>query len=141
MKRSMSTFNIVSIHVTHSGIIFPFFGLLANYFFVNYLDFTSNPTLLLLVKDVILIASIYLGTSYSLRYIDKNIHVKNKKLVFIYSVSVFIVFIMGALLVSTVQLTNANAIIYNILFYVTVFAIFYIKTKKQFLDKFIFFSD
>ena len=132
MKKEKSVANVVTHHILHTTIIFPFFGLLVGYFVGKFLGESLDITTLMIIKNLLSIGFVLLGIKYSLSYIDKKFVVKNPA-----SSSKVSIIIFGILVVCMWASTifngfNIIGIVYNTFFFGIVFAIFFVMTKKYF---------
>ncbi|MBO8087541.1 MAG: hypothetical protein J7D61_16020 [Marichromatium sp.] len=132
MKKEKSTTSVVTHHIVHTAILFPFFGLLAGYFFHKFSYDSLNPTTLMILKDFVMIAIFFLGVKYSLSYINKKYIVQNPEKSSTISITVFGVLIGCALTLNILSAFSIIGIVYNTIFFGIVFMIFFINTKKYF---------
>lgn len=134
MKKEKSVAGVVTHHIVHTTIIFPFFGLLVAYFVLGFLGEKADTTTYLTIRDLITILFFFFGVKYSLSYIDKKMFVKNVEKSLNYSVFIFSVLIIMIWMGSILQLFNIVRIGYNTMFFGTVFILFFLLTKRYFLS-------
>lgn len=132
MKKEKSTASVVTHHILHTTILFPFFGLLSGYFVLKFLGESLNGTTQMILKDLISIVFVFLGIKYSLSYIDKKYSVTNPKSSSKISIIVFAVLASCMWTLSMLNGFNIIGIAYNTVFFGIVFAIFSVLTKQYF---------
>ena len=132
VKKEKSAASVVTHHILHTTILFPFFGLLAGYFILKFLGDSLDATTLRILKDLVSIGFVFLGVKYSLSYIDKKYSVTNPEKSSKISIIVFGVLAACVWALSILNGFNIIGIVYNTVFFGIVFAIFFVMTKKYF---------
>lgn len=132
MKKEKSAASVVTHHILHTTILFPFFGLLAGYFVLKFLGEALDGTTLMVLKDLVSIGFVFLGVKYSLSYIDKKFAVTNPQISLKISIVLFGILAACMWVISILNGFNIIGIVYNTLFFGIVFAIFFVLTKKYF---------
>lgn len=134
MKKEKSVASVVTHHVLHTTILFPFFGMLAGYFVLKFLGESLDGTTLMILKDLVIIGFVFLGVKYSLSYIDKKFAVTNPENSSKISIILFGVLAACMWVLSILNGFNIIGIAYNTVFFGIVFAIFFVLTKKYFAN-------
>ena len=132
MKKEKSVASVVSTHILTTSIVIPFFGLLAAYYASKFLGTSVSQGLMMIIKDIIYISFFIIGVKYSLSYIDKKIAITNPQDCSKYSIITFAIIMIFMLIIDILAAPTVIGIIYNLLFFGIIFAIFFIFTKNYF---------
>jgi len=132
VKKEKPVASVVSTHLLTTSIVIPFFGLLAGYFVNKFLGASLSQFLTMIVKDIVYILFFFIGVKYSISYINKNITVKNPQNSSKYSIIIFGIFLTIMWIMNILAGFNIIGITYNTIFYGSIFAIFFILTKRYF---------
>ncbi|HFU74113.1 MAG TPA: hypothetical protein ENK65_01010 [Helicobacteraceae bacterium] len=132
VKQEKSVVSVVTTHIITTSIVMPFFGLLAGYVVTKFFGTSLNDGLLMIMRDIVYILFFLIGVHYSLLYINKNIVVKNPQRSAKFSIIVFGILITAVWSINVFAGLNSIGVVYNTLFFVIIFAIFFRVTKRFF---------
>jgi hypothetical protein len=132
VKKEKSVASVVSTHILTTSIVIPFFGLLAAYYASKFLGTSVSQGLMMIIKDIIYISFFTIGVKYSLSYIEKKIAITNPQDCSKYSIITFAIIMIFMLIIDILAAPTLIGIIYNLLFFGIIFAIFFIFTKNYF---------
>ncbi|NOR56329.1 MAG: hypothetical protein GQ531_08980 [Sulfurovum sp.] len=132
MKKEKSVASVVLTHIVTTSIVIPFFGLFVGYFISKFLGASLEPTLLIILKDIVFILIFFLGVKYSLSQIDKRIDVKHPLKCSKYSIIVFGLLVLLVLGINVWSNFSIIAMVYAVIYYGIIFGVFLMLTRKYF---------